>query len=49
VAEFLSGAVQWMDAPLIVIWDGGNMHKGGPINGVLAAGVQKLSARCFAG
>jgi transposase len=32
VAEFLSGAVQWMDAPLIVIWDGGNMHKGGPIN-----------------
>ena len=32
VAEFLSGAVQWLDAPVIVIWDGGNMHRGGPIN-----------------
>ena len=32
VAEFLSGAVQWLDAPVVVIWDGGNMHRGGPIN-----------------
>jgi transposase len=32
VAQFLSGAVQWLDAPLIVIWDGGNMHRGDPIN-----------------
>jgi transposase len=32
VAEFLRGAVQWLDAPLIVIWDGGTMHKGDPIN-----------------
>jgi len=32
VAEFLSGAVQWLDAPVIVIWDGGTMHKGDPIN-----------------
>src|SRR4051794_7796718 len=32
VAEFLSGAVQWLEAPLIVIWDGGSMHKGDPIN-----------------
>jgi hypothetical protein len=32
VAEFLSGAVHWLDAPLVVIWDGGTMHKGDPIN-----------------
>ena len=32
VAEFLRGAVQWLDAPLVVIWDGGTMHKGDPIN-----------------
>jgi transposase len=32
VAEFLTGAVQWLEAPLIVIWDGGTMHKGDPIN-----------------
>jgi transposase len=35
VAEFLSGAVQWLDGPLVVIWDGGSMHKGGPINDLL--------------
>lgn len=32
VAEFLRGAAQWFDRPLVVIWDGGSMHKGGPIN-----------------
>jgi len=32
VAEFLAGAVRWFDAPLIVIWDGGSMHKGDPID-----------------
>jgi transposase len=42
VAEFLSGAVQWMDAPLIVIWDGGNMHKGGPINEVVSESQGRL-------
>jgi hypothetical protein len=42
VAEFLSGAVQWMDAPLIVIWDGGNMHKGGPINEVVSESNGRL-------
>ena len=31
VAEFLSGAVQGLPAPLIALWDGGPMHKGGPI------------------
>jgi putative transposase len=36
VAEFLSGALQWMSAPLVVIWDSGTMHKGGPISELLA-------------
>src|SRR5450755_1581497 len=42
VAEFLSGAVQWFDAPLIVIWDGGSMHKGGPINELVAQSNGRL-------
>jgi transposase len=42
VAEFLSGAVQWFDAPLIVIWDGGTMHKGGPINELVAQSNGRL-------
>ncbi len=32
VAEFLSGAVQWLTEPLVVLWDRGSMHKGDPIN-----------------
>ncbi len=32
VAEFLSGALQWLSKPLVVVWDSGTMHKGGPIN-----------------
>lgn len=35
VAEFLSGALQWLTAPLVVIWDGGTMHKGNPISDLL--------------
>lgn len=36
VAEFLSGALQWLNGPLVVIWDGGSMHKGGSISELLA-------------
>jgi hypothetical protein len=36
VAEFLSGALQWLSEPLVVIWDRGSMHKGDPINELLA-------------
>jgi transposase len=36
VAEFLSGALQWLTVPLVVVWDGGTMHKGGPISELLA-------------
>jgi hypothetical protein len=32
VAEFLGGAVAGLGGPVVVIWDRGNMHKGGPIN-----------------
>ncbi len=31
VAEFLSGAVQGLPEPVIVVWDRGNMHRGDPI------------------
>ncbi len=32
VTEFLSGALQWITEPLVVVWDSGTMHKGGPIS-----------------
>ena len=31
MADFLSGAVQGLDGPVVAIWDNGSMHKGGPI------------------
>jgi transposase len=36
VAEFLSGALQWLSVPWVVLWDRGSMHKGDPINELLA-------------
>jgi transposase len=35
VAEFLYGAVQGLPGPVIAIWDGGTMHKGGPIRALV--------------
>jgi transposase len=35
VAEFLRGAVQGLPGPVIAIWDGGTMHKGGPIRALM--------------
>ena len=42
VAEFLSGALQWLNGPLVVIWDGGSMHKGGPISELVAQSKGRL-------
>jgi hypothetical protein len=42
VAEFLSGALQGLSEPLVVIWDGGSMHKGGPINELVAQSKGRL-------
>ena len=42
VAEFLSGALQWLSGPLVVIWDGGSMHKGGPISELVAESKGRL-------
>jgi transposase len=42
VAEFLAGALQWLTEPLVVIWDGGSMHKGGPISELLAQSKGRL-------
>ena len=36
VADFVSGAVPGLGRPVILIWDGGTMHKGGPINDLVA-------------
>ena len=42
VAEFLSGALQWLTEPLVVLWDRGTMHKGDPINALLAQFAGRL-------
>src|SRR5262249_46021094 len=38
----VSGAVQWLDAPLLVIWDGGTMHQGDPIDELVADAKGRL-------
>jgi putative transposase len=35
VADFLEAALQGLDGPLVLVWDGGSMHKGGPIHHVV--------------
>ena len=42
VADFLCGALQWLPGPLVVVWDGGTMHKGGPINELVARSEGRL-------
>ena len=41
-AEFLSGAVQGLAAPVVALWDRGTMHKGGPINDLVAESGGRL-------
>jgi len=42
VAEFLDGAVQWLDGPVTVIWDGGTMHQGNPLSDLVRASQGRL-------
>lgn len=42
VAEFLSGALQWLTEPLVLLWDRGGMHKGDPINELLVQSEGRL-------
>jgi transposase len=42
VAEFLAAGLQWLTEPLVVLWDGGTMHKGGPISDLLAQSEGQL-------
>jgi transposase len=42
VADFLSAGLQWLTEPLVVIWDGGSMHKGGPISELVARSTGRL-------
>ncbi len=43
VAEFLAGAVQGFQAPVIVIWDGGSMHTGDPLNQLIRESGGRLT------
>lgn len=42
VTEFLSGAVQGLPWPMIVIWDRGPMHRGDPIRALLEQAQGRL-------
>src|SRR5262249_21922211 len=42
VAEFVSGAVQGLTEPIVLIWDRGTMHKGGPIDELVAGSDGRL-------
>jgi transposase len=47
VAEFLSGALQWLTEPLVVLWDRGTMHKGDPLNELVAQSEGRLSVEAL--
>jgi len=42
VAPFLGALVDEVGSPLVVVWDGGNMHKGDPIRDLLAGCDSRL-------
>lgn len=42
VAEFIGCAVEGLPGPVIVIWDGGSMHKGGPIRELVEQSGKRL-------
>lgn len=42
VAEFVSGAVQGLAGPIVLIWDRGSMHRGGPIDELVATSGGRL-------
>lgn len=42
VAEFLGGAVRGLPDPVVVIWDGGTMHKGDPIRSLVEESKGRL-------
>jgi transposase len=42
VAPFLGALADEVGGPLVVVWDGGNMHKGEPIRKLLAGRASRL-------
>lgn len=42
VADFLRAGLRWRGEPVVVTWDGGSMHKGGPINALVARSGGRL-------
>jgi transposase len=43
VSEFLEAGLQWLPEPLVVVWDSGTMHKGDPINELVAKSAGRLA------
>lgn len=43
VADFLSGAVQGLSDPILVLWDEGTMHKGSPLRELVAESAGRLT------
>jgi putative transposase len=43
VAAFLGAAVEGLPYPLLVLWDGGSMHKGGPIRQLVEQAQGRLT------
>jgi transposase len=43
VAAFLNCAVQGLPSPVIALWDGGTMHKGGPIRTLVEESAGRLA------
>jgi transposase len=43
VAAFLEGLLGERAAPVVAVWDGGNMHKGGPIDDLLRRSGGRLA------
>ena len=41
-ALFLEGLLQELSGPVVVVWDGGSMHKGDPIRELLAREAGRL-------
>jgi hypothetical protein len=42
VADFLAGAMPGLGWPVVLIWDGGTMHQGGPINDLVTGSDGRL-------
>jgi putative transposase len=47
VAGFLEDMMRWLRKPAIILWDGGTMHKGDPIEELLLRKEGRLTLECL--